>query len=74
MVLSDGTAKCFGNSNYGQLGQGSTDDLGDQANEMGDNLPAIDVGVGLTVASMSAGNHYTCKCISLRIEACAIPR
>ena len=27
----------------GRLGQGNSDNLGDNANEMGDNLPAIDL-------------------------------
>ena len=38
VLLSDNTLKCFGRNNVGQLGQGHTNDIGDQPFEMGDNL------------------------------------
>lgn len=64
LVLSDSSAKCFGQGTYGQLGQDSTDDLGDGAGEMGDNLPTIQLGTGLTVLSISAGGGYNCVVLS----------
>ena len=39
----------FGNNDYGQLGQGNTVDLGDGANEMGDNLTPMDWGDSFVV-------------------------
>ena len=33
-IVSDGKAKCWGRNEYGQLGQDSTDDVGDASGEM----------------------------------------
>ena len=54
------TAKCWGDNSNGQLGQGSTNNLGDEPGEMGDNLPAIDLGTGRTSTVLAAGQAHTC--------------
>ena len=59
-LLDDGTVKCWGNNSSGQLGQGNTDDIGDNPGEMGDNLPAVDLGTGRTATAISAGSSHTC--------------
>ncbi len=59
-ILDDDTVKCWGYNNYGQLGLGNTANRGDGANEMGDNLPIVNVGTGRTAKAISAGNHHTC--------------
>ena len=51
-VLDDATLKCWGSGSRGQLGQGSTSDLGDSAGEMA-ALPAISFGVGPGPASLN---------------------
>ena len=43
-ILDSGKFKCWGNSPYGELGCGDTKNRGDNSNEMGDNLPYVDVG------------------------------
>ena len=37
-ILDDGTVKAWGRNNQGQLGQWNTTQIGDDADEMGDNL------------------------------------
>ncbi|MBI3353752.1 MAG: Ig-like domain-containing protein [Nitrospirae bacterium] len=59
-VLDNGTVKCWGNNDNGQLGLGDTNNRGDGANEMGDNLPAVDFGVRRTAVELAAGGLYTC--------------
>jgi alpha-tubulin suppressor-like RCC1 family protein len=58
--LDDGTVKCWGGNDYGQLGLGDMDNRGDGPLEMGDNLPAVDLGTGRTAQALAAGADYTC--------------
>ena len=59
-LLDDGSIKCWGNNQYGQLGLGDVDTRGDGANEMGDNLPAVDLGTGRTAVAVAAMTWATC--------------
>eukprot|EP01083_Nonionella_stella_P069375 184951_1 len=52
--------KCFGRNHYGQLGYGDTNNRGDEANEMGDNLSEIDLGTNFISMQIVAGMHHTC--------------
>jgi alpha-tubulin suppressor-like RCC1 family protein len=58
--LEDGSVKCWGNGFAGQLGQGNTENLGDNPGEMGNALPSIDLGTGLFAQSIVAGNSHVC--------------
>ncbi|MFN3198298.1 MAG: fibrinogen-related protein [Bradymonadia bacterium] len=49
-LFTNGTQKCWGYALYGQLGTGDTTHRGDNANEMGNNLPYLDLGDGTVVA------------------------
>jgi alpha-tubulin suppressor-like RCC1 family protein len=62
-LLEDGSVKCWGCNHRGQLGLGHTQDRGDGPGEMGDNLPAIDLGAGKTVTAISAAQH-TCALLN----------
>jgi alpha-tubulin suppressor-like RCC1 family protein len=42
-LLDDGAIKCWGGNGRGQLGQGDGDTIGDEAGELGDALPAVDL-------------------------------
>ena len=53
VVLDNGSLKCWGKGATGRLGYGSTDNLGDEAGEMGDALPAVDLGTGKLCAQVS---------------------
>ena len=44
MAITKHEVKCFGWNTNGQLGLGHTDDIGDEAYEMGDYLESIDFG------------------------------
>ena len=59
-LLSNQQVKCFGSGNAGQLGKGNSENLGDDAYEMGDNLTAIDLGTNRSAVAIRAGNSLTC--------------
>jgi alpha-tubulin suppressor-like RCC1 family protein len=60
-LLDNASVKCWGSNSNGQLGQGNTNNLGDGANEMGDNLTSIDLGTGRTATAISASSaDHTC--------------
>ena len=46
VLLSTGKVKCWGEGNFGATGQGNKKELGDDPNEMGDNLTHVDLGAG----------------------------
>ena len=61
--LAEGAAavsRCWGWGWYGQLGTGSTSNMGDGAGEMGDALAAVELGTGRTAVSVSTGYAHTC--------------
>ena len=59
-VLADGRVKCWGHGGGGTLGLGDTEHRGDEPGEMGDALPAVDLGAGRTATSVVAGSGQTC--------------
>ncbi|NDA77286.1 MAG: hypothetical protein EBY07_05690, partial [Actinobacteria bacterium] len=65
-ILDNSSVKCWGYNggsspqNGGELGLGDTANRGDGPNEMGDNLPTVDLGTGRTAISISAGAAHTC--------------
>ena len=59
VILDDGSVKVWGSNAYGQLGQGNTDNIGDNANQMGNNLTAVDLGTGRTAVAIAAGRYST---------------
>jgi alpha-tubulin suppressor-like RCC1 family protein len=59
-VLDNGQVKCWGYGVGGQLGSGSTDNLGDVLSELGDLLPPVDLGSGRTAVGVHAGRSQSC--------------
>ena len=69
-LLDDGSVKCWGLNSYGQLGIGNTSTRGDGANEMGDDLLAVDLGTGRTAISIEAGATFTCAILDSGVLKC----
>ena len=59
-LLDDANMKCWGGNAYGQLGLGDTSSRANQAAEMGDALPPVDLGTGKQVVEIAAGDYHTC--------------
>jgi alpha-tubulin suppressor-like RCC1 family protein len=69
-IVNTGQVKCWGYNQYGQLGNGSTANLGDDAGEMGDNLPFVNLGSGRTATVISAGANHTCAILDNNTLKC----
>jgi len=58
--LDNGTVKCWGHNQFGQLGLGDVQDRGVGPNQMGANLPPVDLGPGRIAVEVKAGENHTC--------------
>lgn len=63
-ILNDGSVKCWGNGDFGQTGHGDATTRGDVPGEMGDNLPAVDLGTGKTATAISTFDDTTCAILN----------
>lgn len=59
-ILDDHELKCWGANESGQLGLGDARPRGGNPNEMGEDLPAVDLGTGRYAVAVSAGFSQTC--------------
>lgn len=59
-VLDNGELKCWGSNAQGKLGLGDANARGDAPGEMGNNLPAVNLGTGRTAKAVAAGENHTC--------------
>jgi cysteine-rich repeat protein len=59
-ILDDGAMKCWGGNSHGELGLGDKANRGARPGEMGDRLPALNLGTGRTARSMALGYDHTC--------------
>ena len=55
-----GQLKCWGSNGFGELGQGDTNNRGDDMNEMGAALLPISLGTGRTAIDVSCNYGLTC--------------
>jgi alpha-tubulin suppressor-like RCC1 family protein len=60
VLLASDQVKCWGRNTKGQLGLGDAKDRGNQANQMGDSLPAVDLGTGQKAIGVVAGFYFSC--------------
>ncbi len=57
-ILDDGRVRCWGYGDYGQLGYGDTERIGDD--ESPGSVSPVDLGAGRTATAITAGNSHTC--------------
>ncbi|MEI7742844.1 MAG: fibronectin type III domain-containing protein [Chloroflexota bacterium] len=70
VILGDHAVKCWGANNRGQLGYGDTENRGDGPSELGNLLPAVDLGSGRTALAISAGGDHTCALLDDHTVKC----
>jgi alpha-tubulin suppressor-like RCC1 family protein len=58
-ILDNGSVKCWGYNNRGQLGIDSTPTMGDASGEMA-QLAGINLGTGRTATAIAAGEYHSC--------------
>lgn len=69
-ITDTGKVKCWGQNVSGNLGYGDTISRGANPNEMGDNLPYVNVGTGRTVKKLSVGQTHTCAILDNNVLKC----
>jgi E3 ubiquitin-protein ligase HERC3 len=70
-LLDDMNVKCWGRNNSGQLGQGkSAVYVGGEPGDMGDALPAVNLGTGRKAVDVSVGDLHACALLDDRSVKC----
>ena len=65
-----GLIKCWGSNSQAQLSIPLTSThLGDNINEMGINLPYIDLGANVTATQLSVGRHHNCAIVQSSVDS-----
>lgn len=59
VILADGSLRCWGRNESGQLGAGDTDERGSEAHPMSTVIP-VNLGPGRTALRVAAGLSHTC--------------
>lgn len=57
---NNGGVKCWGLGSSGQLGSGSTANIGSTAAQVGGAIPFVNLGTGRTATALAAGINHTC--------------
>ena len=69
LLWDDGEMACWGSNSHGQLGIGSTEDIGDDE-IFRDNYELVDLPSGRTATSIAAGEDMTCAILDDASLAC----
>ena len=69
-LLDNMTVKCWGYGAVGAIGSGSTASRGDNSVEMGDALPAVDLGTGRTATMIAVGSNHSCALLDNATVKC----
>ncbi|UQA56517.1 RCC1 domain-containing protein [Polyangium aurulentum] len=68
--LSNNAVKCWGYSSFGELGLGKTENRGDEPDEMGNDLLAVDLGLGQSTTAITTGYRHACALLSTGALKC----
>ena len=60
VVFDNGSVQCWGSNTKGQLGLGTSSNMGDNTGEMGSHLPFVDLGTGRTAVDLTTMEESTC--------------
>ena len=60
VIWDDGSVSCWGENQYGQLGIGSSTDVGTDSSHMGDSLATVSLPSGTIAVDITAGSEFTC--------------
>ena len=69
-LLDNAQVVCWGDNAYGQLGQGSMDNIGDGVGAIVATTPTINMGTGRSVVAISAGDLHTCALLDNAAVKC----
>jgi alpha-tubulin suppressor-like RCC1 family protein len=69
-LLDTHQVKCWGMNTDGQLGVGDNTTRGIVPGQMGDALPAVDLGTGRTALAVAAGDNTTCALLDTHQVKC----
>jgi alpha-tubulin suppressor-like RCC1 family protein len=69
-LLNDHSVKCWGRNEAGELGIGDNLNRGNGWSDMGDNLPAVDLGTGRTAIAVAAGSSTSCAILDNNSVKC----
>lgn len=69
-LLDDGSVKCWGLGNSGQLGNDMISQIGGSSGQMGDALAPVDLGPGRYATAISAGSSHTCAILDNGTAKC----
>jgi alpha-tubulin suppressor-like RCC1 family protein len=64
VLTMGGRIKCWGYNRFGQLGVNTTQDIGKIDGQMGNNLPYVELGSGVTAIDVVARANNTCAVLS----------
>jgi alpha-tubulin suppressor-like RCC1 family protein len=67
-ILIGGSLRCWGWGNSGRLGQGNTQNIGDD--ELPGSVPPIDLGAGRTAKAVASGEDHVCAILDNRTVRC----
>jgi len=62
--LDDGTIKCWGDNTFGKLGLGDSAQRGAAPGQMGANLPAVNLGTGVSAVRAGIGFAHSCAIVT----------